>query len=274
MTLRITALTLAVALTGCPAPETETETETDTDTDTYTVTEDLWAFPRIIFASPDLSEETCGEDDEGMACVDIYVGDGTVPANEDGPVPFGADTTYITFVPGEWEVHLVPAGEDNEAENRVLSVDVNLEPNEYRTAVVYGSTEFDLEDVTTIEDDLTEPPAGDAALRVFHASSANATATPTVTIGGEEVASEVTFGSFASAVEIEAGDELVISIDADNDDDADFVGEIDLSDGGIYDLVLLGPLGDAPFLAFLYDGVENEPVQVVLVPPGLLNGLE
>lgn len=129
-------------------------------------------------------------------------------------VRYGDVSAYQELPEGSYTVSMVPAGASGSSVP-VISETVKVESGTATTVAAYGPTD-DLQ-VRAFDDDLTEPAAGAARIRLIQAS----TVTPEVdvtTAQGDAIARDAQAGSATGYAEIPAGDWM-----------------LDLSGGGVSD---------------------------------------
>ncbi|MFJ4225292.1 DUF4397 domain-containing protein [Microbacterium sp. NPDC089695] len=117
-------------------------------------------------------------------------------------VGYGDVSTYEELPAGTYTVSMVPAGASGSSVP-VISETVTIDSGTATTVAAYGPTD-DLQ-VRSFDDDLTEPAAGSARIRLIQAS----TITPEVdvtTAQGDAIARDARAGSATGYAEIPAGD--------------------------------------------------------------------
>lgn len=126
---------------------------------------------------------------------------GGAPLLELAGVGYGDVSPYSELTPGTYTVSMVPAGA-SASTSPVISSKVKITADAATTVVAYGPSD-DLE-VKAIADDLTEPSAGTARIRLMQAS----TVTDTVdveTSTGLPIADNARSGSVTAYAEVPAG---------------------------------------------------------------------
>lgn len=125
---------------------------------------------------------------------------GAVVLNLQG-VGYGDVSPYSELAPGMYTVSMVPAGSPAST-SAVVSSNVKVGADTATTVVAYGPS-ADLE-VKAVLDDLTEPTAGNARLRLFQASTVT-DEVDVVTTAGLWIAQGATAGSVTGYAEVPAG---------------------------------------------------------------------
>jgi len=146
-------------------------------------------------------------------------------------VGYGDVSPYQELPAGTYTVSMVPAGASGSS-IPVISETVTIDPGTATTVAAYGPT-ADLQ-VRAFDDDLTEPAAGAARIRLIQAS----TITPEVdvtTAAGDAIAKDAKAGSATGYAEIPAGDWL---LDLEGDGVAD-TADVSVSPGSVTTLFVL-----------------------------------
>lgn len=116
-------------------------------------------------------------------------------------VDYGDVSAYSELAAGTYTVSMVPAGSPASTA-AVVSSDVKIDADGATTVVAYGPSS-DLE-VKAVRDDLTEPTAGNARLRLFQASTVT-DEVDVATTTGLWIAQGATAGSVTGYAEVPAG---------------------------------------------------------------------
>jgi len=180
--------------------------------------------------------------------VDVYVND--VLVLED--VAFGEVSDYLVLLSGEYDVTVVPTGEDADAAVIDQSVDV---PAGAATAVVVGEAAEDGDqplELLLLEVDLDELEEDQSRVRVVHASP-DAPAVDVVA-GDQELVTDLEFGS-AEYVEVPA-DSYTLEIRPADGDEAVAEFDVELAPNTVYSAYAVGYLeaeGDEEAFDLLLD---------------------
>ncbi|GAA0666258.1 DUF4397 domain-containing protein [Natronoarchaeum mannanilyticum] len=180
--------------------------------------------------------------------VDVYVND--VLVLED--VAFGEVSDYLVLLSGEYDVTVVPTGEDTDAAVIDQSVDV---PAGAATAVVVGEAAEDGDqplELLLLEVDLDELEEDQSRVRVVHASP-DAPAVDVVA-GDQELVTDLEFGN-AEYVEVPA-DSYTLEIRPADGEEAVAEFDVDLAPNTIYSAYAVGylePEDDQPSFDLLLD---------------------
>jgi len=180
--------------------------------------------------------------------VDVYVND--VLVLED--VAFGEVSDYLVLLSGEYDVAVVPTGEDTDAAVIDQSVDV---PAGAATAVVVGEAAEDGDqplELLLLEVDLDELEEDQSRVRVVHASP-DAPAIDVVA-DDQELVTDLEFGN-AEYVEVPA-DSYTLAIRPADGDEAVAEFDVELAPNTIYSAYAVGylePEDDQPAFDLLLD---------------------
>lgn len=185
---------------------------------------------RIVHLAPD------------VPTVDVYVNDDLAFEEID---PFATETGYLDYEPGTYPVAFTPTGEGLDA--AVFETEVTLETGEYTLAAigeVCSLTDRPFE-LVSLEDDNSQPAAGETRIRIMHASP-DAPALTVRTEAGATIGEDIAFGETATA-DLSAGSGNLVVQDADSDESlARF--EVTAEAGHVYTGFIVGYLSpeDAP----------------------------
>jgi hypothetical protein len=188
-----------VALAGCPADE-ETDTETG-DTDTDTDTDAGTAMLRVVHASPD------------APAVDVYIAGVPMPVLED--FAYGDASDYVTIPAGAGTIELRAAGAASDSEP-AYTQDVTFAADTTATAMAIGSFAGagDAFRIAAFAEGFDAATAGNARVRVVHASPGAPAVAIDVGNDGTPELSDVAFGdeSGAAGVALPSGEAIAIGI--------------------------------------------------------------
>lgn len=146
-------------------------------------------------------------------------------------VAYGDVSTYQSLPAGSYTVSMVPAGASGSS-TPVISQTVTIEAATATTVAAYGPT-ADLQ-VRAFEDDLTEPTAGSARIRLIQASTLTDEVDVT-TSTGTPIAQGAKAGSATGYAEIGAGD-WTLELEGDGVSDT---AEVSVAPGSVTTLFVL-----------------------------------
>jgi hypothetical protein len=200
---------------------------------------------RVVHASPD------------APAVDVYV-DGSAVLTD---VPFPTASDYLPVAAGTYNVQVFAAGSDPEADSPVIEADLTLDAGTDYTVVAVGL----LEDIgaEVFVDDNSAPAAGQAHVRVIHASPD----APAVDIGvadGPVLFSNLAFRELQGPAPVDAGTYDLQILAAGTDTVALPLDGVTLDEGLIYTVIAVGLLEGEPALDVLT--IVDEP-RVPAEPP-------
>lgn len=270
-------LLLGVGLSACNGDDDDTGAPDDTSEDTDIEIPDPQLRAVHMGADAALPCDVDGDTDSTngyLACVELYVGDGTTSLGGGDPFPFGASSGYLELpLTGELTFHLVKFGESNVAANRVGSITVDIAPGDIKTFVVYGANAASNLAISDFDRTLPDVAAGKSRISVFHGAAAAAAASPDFYLdgtAGDAIGADVAFGTYGAATEVDSGNGQFVGIDTDGDGTLNLVGSVNLAGETEYELFVLNvPTTTVPsgFLGMLHTTTSTAPVQVPFGPP-------
>ncbi|MFK0401109.1 DUF4397 domain-containing protein [Microbacterium sp. NPDC090225] len=237
-----TSATALLVLTAAPLPATAADGISPTSTVPAATTEQA-GWLRLGHLSPDTKS------------VDVRVSavsGGSILFELDG-VGYGDVSAYEELPSGTYTVSMVPSGAAG-SDVPVISETVTIDAGTATTVAAYGPTD-DLQ-VRSFDDDLSEPAAGSARIRLIQASTIT-TEVDVTTAQGDAIARDAKAGSATGYAEIPAGDWSLELSGEGVDDTADVSVEpgsvttlfvLDTANGGLTILPILdsASVGDVP----------------------------
>ena len=187
---------------------------------------------RVIHASPDAPN------------VDVYANGNEILSD----VPYKTSSDYLSVPGGTYEVEVFAAGADPDADDAVISASLPLEAGKAYTVVAVG----ELADIAgqVYEDDLSAAAAGEARVRIIHASP-NAPAVDVAVTGGPVLFSNLSFPNASDAADVAAGSYDLEVRPAGSTDVALAVPGVAIEAGKYYTVLAVGLLNGDPALEVL-----------------------
>ena len=174
--------------------------------------------------------------------VDIHV-DGS-PAFED--VAFEDISEYTTLTPGNHEIRITPAGEDE----TVLETTLRLETDAMYTALATGMRE-DLQ-ISAFEDDPGEVPSGKSHVRFIHASP-DAPRVAVQVKGGPKLFRRMKFRKASDYKPVDAGTYDIDVMPRGSDEPALSLPGLRFDGGTAYSAIAIGQVADGSLDALLVE---------------------
>jgi hypothetical protein len=187
---------------------------------------------RVIHASPDAPN------------VDVYANGNEILSD----VPFKTASDYLSVPGGTYEVEVFAAGADPEADAAVITASLPLEAGSAYTVVAVGEV-AEIQGVV-FEDDLSAAAAGEARVRVIHASP-DAPAVDVAVTGGPVLFGNLSFPNASDAADVAAGSYDLEVRPAGSTDVALAVPGVAFEAGKYYTVLAVGLLNGDPALEAL-----------------------
>ena len=217
---------------------------------------DSMAKVRVIHASPD------------APAVDIFVnGDRAVEG-----LAFQSGTDYLELAAGDYQLQVAPAG--GEAADAVIDATATLEAGTWYSVVAVGT--LDSIEPLIVVDSVTEPAAGQAHIKVIHASP-DAPAVDVAVTGGPVLFENAPFKAATDYLPVDAGTYDLEVRPTGTEDVALAIPGLALEAGTVYSAYAMGLLADGslkviPFADATFEqsggGAEPTPTQA----PGMGGG--
>lgn len=185
--------------------------------------QDTMAKVRVIHASPD------------APAVDVFVnGERAVEG-----LAFQGGTSYLDLAAGDYRFQVVPAG--GEATDAVIDATATLEAGTWYSVVAVGT--LDSIEPLIVVDDVTEPAAGQAHIKVVHASP-DAPAVDVAVTGGPVLFENAPFTAATDYLPVDAGTYDLEIRPTGTEDVALAIPGLTLEAGTVYSAYAMGLLAD------------------------------